>query len=146
MEEILLYGNMYRFLPIVAAQKGFNCKEIKCEHYQELGKKGFYRISEYVSRIIDIMTLYFNTGFSKKPLRFFSTIGAGFVAVAVIILFYIFGQKLLFNYPIGNRGELLLALLFMVLGIQTASFGLLGEIITFTHSHGRHDYIVEKII
>lgn len=146
MEEIQLYGNMYRFLPIVAAQRGFKCKEVKCAHHQERGKEGFYSLSEYVSRVIDILTLYFNTGFSRKPLRFFSTIGAVFVAVAVTILLFIFAQKLLLNTPIGNRAELLLALFFMVLGIQTASFGLLGEIITFTHSQGRPDYIVEKVI
>jgi hypothetical protein len=146
LEETDLYGNMYRFLPIVADRKGFKNKEIKCEHYEERGQTGFYSLSEYFERLIDIFTLYFNTRFSKKPLRFFSTIGAAFIILGLIITILVFCQRIFFGYPIGDRLILLLAILFMVLGAQAASVGLLGEIITFTHGREIKEYTIEEII
>jgi len=145
LEETDFCGNMYRFLPIVAARKGFKNKEIKCEHYEERGKKGFYSLSEYFERLIDIFTLYFNTRFSKKPLRFFSTIGAVFILIGLFITSFVLYQKIFFGYPIGDRPVLLLAILFMVIGTQAASVGLLGEIIAFTHGRARKEYTIEKI-
>ena len=146
LEETGIYGNMYRFLPIVAAQKGFKTKEVKCEHCQARGKTGFYRLSEYITRLIDILTLYFNTRFTRKPLRFFSSIGIGFFLIGFIITSYVFVQKFFMGHPIGNRPILLLAIFFMVLGVQAASVGLLGEIITFTHGRNRKEYTIEKVI
>ena len=146
LEETDLYGNMYRFLPIIAAQKGFKNKEVKCEHYQERGKTGFYGISEYLTRIIDILTLYFNTRFTKKPLRFFSTIGATFIAAGLFIASYVVFEKIFFKQPIGFRLDLLTAILLGLFGIQIASVGLLGEIIAFTHGRRKKEYTIEKKI
>ena len=146
VENTELYGNMYRFLPILAALKGFRNKEVKCEHYQERGKTGFYSLSDYITRIIDIFTLYFNTRFTRKPLRFFSSIGLGFLLIGLFITSYVFIQKFLLGYPIGGRPVVLLALLFMVLGVQAASVGLLGEIIVFTHGRKKKAYTIQKEI
>jgi hypothetical protein len=138
---------MYRYLPILAAQKGFKIKEVECEHYQEYGgKSGIANIPEYFTRVIDIITLYFNTRFTRKPLRFFSTIGMLFLGLGLFILFYVFAEKLLFGQSIGDRPILLLSILLMVVGIQTASVGLLGEIIAFTHGRTKKEYTIEEII
>jgi len=137
---------MYRFLPIVAVRKGFKTKEVKCEHYQERGKTGFYGFSEYVTRLIDIFTLYFNTRFTRKPLRFFSSIGLGFLLIGLLITSSIFAQKFFMGLPIGDRPILLLAIFFIVLGIQAASVGLLGEIIAFTQGRHKKEYTIEKEI
>ena len=84
---------MYRFLPIIAAAKGFRSREVPCEHMQERGKTGLYGISLYLERIIDILTLYFNTRFARKPLRFFGNIGALFLECRRIIVLFVFLQK-----------------------------------------------------
>lgn len=147
MENIEIYGNMYRFLPILAAQKGYIKKEVKCKHYpQKNGRTGFYTLPEYFSRIIDIFTLYFNTRFTRKPLRFFSAIGSSFIAIGFLISLYIFMQKFIMGYPIGGRPILLLSILFLVLGVQAASVGLLGEIIAFTHGRLIIEYSIEEEI
>ncbi len=146
LEETELYGNMYRFLPILAARKGFRTKEIPCDHMQERGRTGFFGMRSYASRLIDILTLYFNTGFTKKPLRFFSSFGVLFFLAGLGLLGYVVTQKFLLGLPIGGRPVVLLAILFMVLGVQAASFGLLGEIIAFTHGRNRKEYAIETII
>ena len=146
LEETEFYGNMYQFLPILAAQKGFKTTEVKCKHYQQRGKTGLRNLSLLIPRLLDIFTLYFNTRFTRKPLRFFSAIGVLFLAAGAIIVLGGFAQKLIVGYPIGGRPILLLALLFMVLGIQAASIGLLGEIIVFAHGRHRKEYTIEKTI
>ena len=146
LESVEIYGNMYRFLPILANQKGFKTKEIKCEHYEQHGKSTYYGLTHYINIFIDIFTLYFNTWFTRKPLRFFSAIGVILSFLGVFIASYVFTQKFFLGYSIGNRPLLLLAIFFMVLGIQAASVGLLGEIIAFTHGRNRKEYTIEKII
>lgn len=146
LEETDLYGNMYRFLPIAAARKGFRTREIPCGHLQERGRIGWYGFGQYASRLLDILTIYFNVRFTRTPLRFFSIVGTGFLALAAASTAYVFFQKLFLGYPIGGRSVLLLALLFAVLGVQTAGLGLLGEIIAFTHGRQKPEYTIEKII
>ena len=146
LEDVEIYGNMYRFLPILADQRGFKTKEIKCEHYQQHGKSTYYGLSHYITIFTDIFTLYFNTWFTRKPLRFFSTIGVILSCIGLFITSLVFAQKIFLGYFIGNRPLLLLAIFFMVLGIQAASAGLLGEIIAFTHGRHRKEYTIEKII
>ena len=146
LEEIGLYGNMHRFLPIIAGQKGFNTKEVKCKHFQEPGKTGFYSLPVYISRILDIFTLYFTTHFTKMPLRFFSTIGMFFVFIGSGLSVFLFMQRFFFEILIGNRPLLFMSLVLITLGVLVSSVGLLGEIIVF--AHGRHDkgYAIEKKI
>ncbi|MBW2166262.1 MAG: glycosyltransferase [Deltaproteobacteria bacterium] len=146
LEDTNIYGNMYRFLPIVAAQKGFKTKEIKCQHFQERGETGFYALSDYVTRLIDIFTIFFNTRFIKKPLRFFSSVGLGSLLIGLFITFYVFVEKFFMGHPVGDRPALLLAIFFIVLGVQAASVGLLGEIITFTQGRHKKEYTIEKKI
>jgi hypothetical protein len=146
IEKCQLYGNMYRFLPIIAELKGFKNKEVGCEHYQEYGKVGFYGFSVYFTRLIDILTLFFTIHFSRKPLRFFSSCGFIFGTVGGLLFLYVLLQKLIWQIPIGGRAVLVLAVLFIVLGVQFFSVGLLGEIIAFTFGRYRKEYSVKKII
>jgi glycosyltransferase involved in cell wall biosynthesis len=145
LENVELYGNMYRFLPILAERRGFKTKEVKCEHFREHVTAGVYGIYEYLSRIVDLFIIYFNVRFAWKPLRFFSAVGSIFIIIGLAILIHVFSQKVFSGIPLGERRELLLGLLFAVWGVQAASVGLLGEIITFNHSRVRHDFTIEKI-
>jgi hypothetical protein len=145
-EQVELYGNMYRFFPIFAEKKGFKNKEVACEHYEEKGPIGFFGFSVYITRIIDLVTLYFNIHYSKKPMRFFSIAGLPFFIIGFIIFSLVMMQKFLFGIPIGGRSILLLSILSIVLGIQFSTIGLLGEIIAFTFGRSRKEYTIQKII
>ena len=147
LEEIKLYGNMYRYLPILAAQKGFETKEVRCDHYQEFGgKKGLSNLNEYLTRAVDMLTIYFNIRFIRKPLRFFSAIGMTFLVIGILLGGFIFIERFTMGVLVGNRPLLLLAIFLMVMGVQIAGVGLLGEIVAFTHGRNKKDYMIEKII
>ena len=147
LETTNFYGNKYRYLPILATTHGFKTKEVKCERYEKshdtsslLKEPGFF------TSLLDILTVYFNTRFTKKPLRFFSSIGLSFMTIGFISTCYVFFERFLVDHLIGNRPVLLLAILFMVLGVQVASIGLLGEIIVFINGRQRKEYTIEKKI
>jgi len=146
LEEVEIYGNLYRFLPVLAAQKGFRVKEVRCTHHQWRGKTGLVGPAEYIERIVDIFTLYFITRFARKPLRFFSLFGLVFSLTGLAVTGTVFLQKLFLGYGIGERPVFLLGMFLLVLGVQVASTGLLGEIVAFTHGRRKPQYNVEKTI
>lgn len=143
LEDIALYGSMFRFLPLLALRKGYRTTEIPCEHYQQKSKNGIRKFALYFNALIDIVNLYFNTFFSRKPLRFFSLIGVGFLLAGILMMIVVLVQKSLFGQPIGGRPTLLLSIFIMVMGSQVACVGLLGEIIAFVQGRHSKEYSVE---
>ena len=147
LEDIKLYGNMYRYLPILAVQKGFKTKEVRCDHYQEFGgKKGLSNLKEYLTRAVDMLTIYFNIRFIRKPLRFFSAIGLTFLLIGIFLGGFIFIERITMGALAGNRPLLLLSIFLIVMGVQIAGVGLLGEIVVFTRGRSKKDYTIEKVI
>jgi hypothetical protein len=146
LEALDLYGNMYRYFPVLAIRKGFKIREIECDQVYKIRKTRFYSLKLYLDRLTEILNLFFSTNFSKKPLRFFNIVGSTFMVLGVMALIYAGIQKLILNIPIGDRPLLIVAMISLVAGAQLASFGLLGEIISFVHGRFRKEYTIEKII
>jgi len=145
VQAIPIYGDQFRFLPILAHRQGFRVKEVQVRHVKEMGKTGIYGLGSYVRRLIDILTLFFLVKFTKKPLRFFGLIGTALFGVGFLINVYLTVVRIMGN-PIGNRPMLLLGVLLMVVGIQTFSIGLVGEIIIFTHAKEIKEYNIEQFL
>jgi hypothetical protein len=146
LESVELYGNMYRYLPVLAVQKGFRIKEIECEQSVKTRKARFYKLRLYLDRSIEILNLFFSTNFSKKPLRFFNLLGAGLMVAGALALLFVGVQRVVFDVLIGARPLLILGMIGLVGGAQIAGFGLLGELISFVHGRSRKEYTIEKII
>ena len=145
-DEISLYGDQHRFLPALARRRGFRVQEIDLVQSSEDMFHGRYRLREYLHRALDIFTVFFLVRFTKKPLRFFGTIGfiaAAFGGVATLLLIV---QRLFFAMPLADRPALLLATLLFVLGVQIFAIGLIGELIIFTHASGMKEYTIRRII
>lgn len=145
-ENSEIYGNMYRFLPIIAISKGYRIREVDCEYFKGYKGRTIYTASAYLVRIIDILTLFFNTRYSRKPLRFFSSIGFIFMFVGSLLLACLGGQWIFLDTPIGNRPLLMIGLILIVLGTQVGGIGLIGEIIAFAYGRAKPEYNIEKII
>lgn len=147
VREIDMFGDILSFLPVFATAKGYDVKEIAVESLsgKSIGRL-FYKPSDYLTRMIEIFSLFFNSHFSSKPLRFFSAAGALFSFLGSIVFVYLFLERFLFDISIGNRPLLIGALLMITLGILVASTGLLGEIIVFINRRRVREYAVDKII
>ena len=146
LEEVTVYGDQHRLLPLLAANQGFSVREVEVRQSPRDDFRGTYRVRDYVHRALDLFTVFFLVRFTKKPLRFFGMIGSGLVGLAVILLAVLVLQRLLFNDPLADRPALLLTSLMLVVGVQIFALGLLGELIIFTHARDLREYKVAEII
>ncbi|MBP7146627.1 MAG: glycosyltransferase [Acidobacteria bacterium] len=144
-EHVAVYGDLGRFLPILAAMQGFRVGEVKVRHLEERVRRGDYRVGVYVRRLLDLITLFFLIKFTRKPLRFFGLVGSALLASGGFVLAWLTVERLL-GRSIGDRPLLVLGVLVIVLGIQMFSIGLLGELIIYTHARDMKDYHVEKVL
>ena len=145
-EEIPLYGDQHRFLPVLAVRRGFRVREVELAQSPKDCFGGRYRLREYLHRILDIMTVFFVVRFTKKPLRFFGSVGfltGGFGGIFILILVT---QRLFYGMPLADRPALLLASLLIVLGVQLFAIGLLGELVIFSHAADSKEYAIRSII
>jgi len=144
LQEAPLYGDLYRFLPVFAARRGYTWCEVQLP--QQPGKRevGAFRPQAYLGRILDLLTLAFLTRFVKRPLHFFGLVGTASFFVGLLLSLYLTYVKLVLGAAIGHRPLLLLAVLLIVVGIQIASIGLLGELMVFTHARDLQDYVVQE--
>jgi len=127
LEDLTIYGDMYRYLPAIAFRQGFHVEEVKVRHLAELGGRGLYGPGVYVRRLLDILGVMFLTKFTHKPLRFFGSLGGLLALTGAIVSTVSFVQRLM-NSNIGlfERPMFLLGVVVFVLGVQIVGFGLVG--------------------
>jgi glycosyltransferase involved in cell wall biosynthesis len=133
LDDIPLYGDFYRFLPLIALREGYRVEELNCPQHPADLQPRVYGPGVYLRRLIDIFGLFFLLRFTEKPLRFFGLLGAGFSVTGGVILFILFIERL-GGQGIANRPLLLLGVLLFVLGVQAIALGLIGEIIVHLHA------------
>jgi glycosyltransferase involved in cell wall biosynthesis len=146
VDELPLYGDQYRFIPLLAARRGFNVREVIVSEVDRDQIYDRHGISAYLARLLDVFAIVFLTRFTKKPLRFFGTIGSILFAVGAVFLVYLAVQRLFFDVALADRPALLLTSLMVVLGMQVFALGLLGELIIFTHAKDMKEYSIDKIV
>jgi glycosyltransferase involved in cell wall biosynthesis len=146
LEEIDLYGDQHRFLPILAMRLGFRVSEMPMRQSAQDRHARIYRPREYMHHLLDLFSIFFLMRFTKKPLRFFGMLGAATFGVGAVLIAYLGMDRLFLSEPLADRPALLLAALLLVLGMQIFALGLLGELIIFTHARGLKDYRVEEVI
>lgn len=145
-DEIEVYGDQHRFLPVLADRLGFRVVEIPVRQSANDRFPHVYRPREYMRYVLDLFSTFFLVRFTKRPLRFFGMVGATTFGVGVLAVGYLCIERLVFNEPLADRPALLLATLLVVLGMQIFALGLLGELIIFTHARDLKDYRVEEVI
>jgi glycosyltransferase involved in cell wall biosynthesis len=146
LEEIQLYGDQHRFLPVLADRKGFRVSEIDVRQSSKDRFQGFYEPRVYARGFLDIFTVFFLVRFTKKPLRFFGMIGVSLFAVGALLVAWIVIERLFFGQELTQRPALLLSTLLVVLGLQLFALGLLGELIIFTHAKQIRDYQIDAVL
>lgn len=146
LQEIQLYGDLHRFLPLLAHKKGFRVFEADIPQHPADTTLRLYRPGVYVRRILDVLTVMFLFKFTTKPLRFFGLIGSGLFVAGFVISAVLASQRLLSLTTLADRPLLILGVLLMVLGIQTGSIGLLGEMIMFTHARKMKEYTIRTFL
>ncbi len=145
LQDVPIYGNLNIFLPILATRKGYRVGDEQIEQLPGKFRQSKY-FSEYIQRLLDMVTVIFLTNYSKKPLHFLGFFGIIFTIIGAGMNLYLFIYRLLEFGPIAGRPLLLLGALLLVIGIQMISIGLIGEMIIFTHAKEIKEYTIEEIL
>jgi glycosyltransferase involved in cell wall biosynthesis len=146
LEEVSVYGDQHRFLPLLAERNGFRVRELDVRQSERDRFRGRYGLREYVRKGLDILTVFFLIRFTKKPLRFFGMVGTVLLGLGALGLLFVVGGRLFFDQALADRPAMLLSALLVVLGVQISALGLLGELIIFTHARSMKEYRVERIV
>ena len=146
VDDIKLYGELHRFLPVLANIEGAKIKEIKVNHRSRKYGSSKYGIDRTFRVLMDLLTVWFMTKFLTRPMYGFGFVGIISILVSLGMTSYLFVIKLLGN-DIGNRPMLMFALILGIAGVQLFSFGLLGELLirTYHESQNRPIYRIRKI-
>ncbi|MCB9210970.1 MAG: glycosyltransferase [Ignavibacteriales bacterium] len=145
LENIYMYGDQDRFLPLWAWRLGYKIKEIKVKQHKADYRQNLYPLQSYVQRSLELISLFFLIKFTKKPIRFFGSSGLIIFSLGALVGFTLFIQRVFFDMPLADRPILLVSLLLIVFGILAFAIGLVGELIIFTHAKDIKDYIVEDV-
>jgi glycosyltransferase involved in cell wall biosynthesis len=146
VEDLPIYGDQHRFLPILAIRLGYQVNEIELAQSEKDPHRRIYTPGVYFRRSLDLLTILFLFKFTQKPLRFFGLIGSGAAAVGGGIISVLVIQRLFFETALGNRPLLFLAALLVILGVQLLALGLIGELLIFIHARDLKEYRVKEVV
>ena len=145
-----IYGELHRFIPILAAYRGFRVAEIPVNHRARHHGRSRYGPERYLRGFFDLLSVTFMGRYRYRPLHLFGGIGLLMGFVGFVILLYLTAVKI-GGAGIGHRPLLMLGVLMVVVGIQFVSLGLLSELITSQHEERmgereRADKVIEDVL
>lgn len=135
VKNIEVYGELHRFIPVLAKQRGFTCTEKVVEHHARKYGHSKYGFGRMFSGMFDFLTVTFLGKYLRKPMHFFGLLGLIIGMIGFLILLYL-GIQWVRQYFyatgqwIGNRPIFYIGILLSIIGVQFVSMGLLGELIT----------------
>ena len=145
LEQIAIYGELHRYIPVLASRRGFRIGEIEVEHHPRRFGESKYGWDRFYKGLLDLITVLFITKYTRRPLHLFGAFGllfltGGFAIDLYLAILWFQGEAL------SNRPLLLLGVLLMLLGIQVLTTGLIGEMITFKNFNRTDSYSVKERI
>ena len=147
-KSLRLYGEMHRFIPAIAYERGARIAEMKVNHRPRLRGQSKYGMTRILRVVLDLMTVKFLSSYSTRPSHVFGPIGIGSGLAGFGIGLYLTVQKVFYGQDIGARPLLLLGILLIFIGFQFVTMGLLGEMLarTYHESQDRPIYVVGEIL
>src|SRR5258708_25236093 len=148
--EVRLYGELHRFIPVLAVARGFKVGEIVIAHRPRIHGRSEYGMRRFVKGFLDLLTVKFLTGFGQRPQHLLGSIGLGSFAVGSLGLIYL-GTTWTINLiaaepkpflPLHQRPLLIYAVAALLLGAQMMSIGFLAELITAYQGRDEDSYSI----
>ncbi len=145
-----LYGELHRFIPVLAHQRGFRVAELPVNHRPREHGRSRYGLERYLRGFLDLLTVSFIGRYRHRPLHLFGGLGLALSTAGIGVLIYLTVVKVM-GHAIGQRPLLILGVLLVVVGLQVFSLGLITELITSHHEERATDQeragaVVEEIL
>lgn len=152
VKSIEVYGEMHRYIPVIAKSAGFKkIGEKKVKHHSRKYGVTKFGLERFLFGFLDLLSITFVTKFRKRPMHFFGGLGVLSFFLGIVITLYLIGEKMLHIYQnerfrnITDQPLFYLALVAIVVGVQLFTAGFLGEMI-ITNSSKTQEYVVSKKI
>ena len=147
-KNLKLYGEMHRFIPAIAYERGARVTELKVNHRPRLRGSSKYGIARTLRVILDLLTVKFLISYSTRPSHVFGLLGITSGGLGFLIALYLTFEKLVYHRAIGGRPLLLLAILLIFIGFQFITMGLLGEMLsrTYHESQDKAIFVVAEFL
>ena len=126
-ESLEMYGELHRYIPVLAVWNGFKVEEVDVEHHERLHGKSKFGRARFWRGFLDLVTVKFLTTYTARPFHLFGGIGFVIGAVGSLLLGWMLASKIT-GHEIGTRPALQLGVLLVVVAVQMLSLGLLGEL------------------
>jgi dolichol-phosphate mannosyltransferase len=156
-DEVRLYGELHRFVPVLAAARGWKVGEIVVNHRPRKFGRSKYGAWRIVKGFLDLLTVYFLTGFEQRPQHLLGTCGIAAFAIGLAGLFYLTVTWVLANAtgwnewfpnwqfkPLHERPALLYSIGMLLLGAQFISMGFLAELFTAYYGRSSRPYSIKS--
>lgn len=143
VKDLNVYGELHRYMPVLANWQGFSISEIPVKHHPRRYGKTKFGISRFFKGFIDLVTVIFTTRYIKRPMHLFGFLGA----IAFIIGFIVNGYlsyEWMMGHSLSNRPLLFFGMLLIIVGVQFFSVGLLGEMMVHSFQNDREYSIKDK--
>jgi glycosyltransferase involved in cell wall biosynthesis len=130
IETVPIYGDLFRFIPALAFSHGFRIAEIPVKHRSRQYGKSRYGLERVLRGLFDLLSVLFLIRYARSPMHLFGLVGLVLGTGGLIINAYL--SVLWFSgHGIGHRPLLMLGVMMTIMGVQFASFGLLGEFLAY---------------
>jgi len=139
VDTIHIYGELHRYIPVVADQAGFRVTEERVSHRRRTAGRSKYGWQRYLRGYLDLLTVLFLGRYQHRPQHLFGGLGTFLIFIGVLVELYLTIDKLAFGHPIGQRPLLLLGALLIIVGVQLVSLGLIGELIANSRARSGPD-------
>ncbi|MFC2030220.1 glycosyltransferase family 2 protein [Chloroflexota bacterium] len=144
VEDLKLYGELHRYIPVLAHWKGFRVAEVPVAHHARQFGRSKYGAGRLARGYIDFLSVLFMTTYLKRPMQLFGMLGSAVTVVGVVIMVYLFAVWLI-EQQLGWRPLLFLGITALVVGIQLISIGLLGEMLRNSMFRAEDEYSIRQV-
>ena len=148
VEAMPLYGEMHRFIPVLAMQAGAKMLQIPVRHHPRTAGKTKYNLTRTFRVVLDLMTVKFLHTYVTRPMHVMGTAGMISIGLGTICLFVTVLMKQITGLWMTGNPFLILGVMFVMIGVQFFSMGLIGELTTRTYfeSQGKRAYLVRNTL
>lgn len=144
VQSINVYGELHRYIPVLAGWKGFSISEVVVKHHPRRYGKTKFGISRFFKGFIDLITVLFTTRYIKRPMHLFGFVGLLTALFGGFISLWLTYEKIFLGRGINNRPIFFLGILLIIVGIQFFAIGLLGELFVHNFQNDKEYVIKEK--
>ncbi len=143
LESFNIYGELHRYIPVIAKFHGFRVGEIPVRHHPRRHGRSKYGARRFVAGFLDLLTVMLLTRYTTKPLHFFGSIGLLFCFLGGLVNLYIVTLWIQFHNIQGRQPLLVGGVFLFLLGVQFISTGLLAELITHSRMEKSPAYQID---